>query len=1129
MKSIMMRESWFLLFAASMLIITDGCRDVRISDNHPPSHASPMTTYSLTNMASGGRPVHRSNTGDWYLYYIAANGTGSPGGKWVVGKTVGAIKGYVVSVRDDHFNAHEITGTFLTREHGTGRWVESAEVTISCTEENVALGKSTSQSSTDGSHTADLAVDGRKGTSVPDNQCTLTNAEEGPWWEVDLGGDQAIRRVGLLNRGDCCGSRLDGFVVLVKQEGHRAWQTCGAQHSGTLTEGQSITVDCGRPIIARYVRIQVPGKSDRLSLCEVEVFTDLGCPAGYIVHGGMCYKPYNTPKTHQDALATCQQDNGTLAMPRHRHTNRFMTDTETLVDILSTYWIGLQKENGGWVWGDGKTLCEFRGWGDGYPSATDNNCTVLGFTGKWQDKSCEATAKFICQVQAPVSLTAVGYQKHREAYFQVFATKKTFDEAVAACGRSGGGRLAQPETKELNDYLKGKIGETSPDEGVWIGIKLATIEEPWSFLDGSQGDASDGNWAPGEPLGKGCVTMTSDGSWKVGSCEEEAYYICQIGDERNCREDPVTAVNCGGSLSGSSGRISSPGYGENVNYPDNLQCHWDITVPGPEDNRIELTFEGFELEQNDRLEINDVCRHGYSLANLTGSVVPSPITTSTNRAAVSFTSDGSYGAKGFNVTYQAVPTSRSRPLRSLDGVQDKQEIARSKRSLIGVAGGIFSGLKEVYNFVNALEGDRRHQEIMNVMADVQEKLDSIDAELQEQGIKNELNDQLQSTATKYSDSVATLDNLLGIMNDLRVGSNGTFQPEEDAQELAETVLKKDSEGMDQILRNMYGLVMGSANVVKTEPIIETMEAIFRHQNLPNAMFRAKLKSTSEFVIDRQAGGYGLWVFALQHTGREDDVDEILRRARSKLSEQMCFLAPFFYDWPAGTYGLPKTTEGCPSGSSVAWEEGQYEHQRGSSFNWQTDTRLHFSGNLSSNNLARGFCLKTTSSSGEQSWPLGRYCVLKKGPCPMGLTWGKLGFPGGTKTGAVPDGSVGSDSIEVEYCCQEDGFASSPIHLPPRRSFYLLRLGGECQQVAGMDVRQEWIEYKGNAHRAGVTPDDGGDDNSHKLYYCFYSVPGSSVNIPTTPIVSAAMPHTANVLNFVTCIIISCAAALWVLL
>ncbi|XP_066277441.1 uncharacterized protein [Branchiostoma lanceolatum] len=347
----------FLLLGVSML---NGCRIVRVSNNHPPSQASQMSTYTRTNMTSSGRQVYRSDTSDWYLYHIP--------GKWVIGKTVGAAgdDGYTMFVKSDHFNADDITGPFFTRVHGV--WRESANVHVSCTAENVAIGKPASQSSTDGFSTADLAVDGEKGTSVPDNQCTLTNPEISPWWQVDLGRDWPISTVRVLNRGDCCGRLLANFEVRIKRELQSwAWESseiCGTPYRGQLSNGQSITVDCPRPIVGRHVRIRINRPApdpDVMSVCEVAVFPGLGCPVGYIVHGGSCYKPHNTPKTRRDARTTCQQDGGTLAMPRHRHTNEFLTDTAIRVDTHSLYWTGLSRENGLWTWDDGSRLCGFRG------------------------------------------------------------------------------------------------------------------------------------------------------------------------------------------------------------------------------------------------------------------------------------------------------------------------------------------------------------------------------------------------------------------------------------------------------------------------------------------------------------------------------------------------------------------------------------------------------------------------------------------------------------------------------------------------------------------------------------------------------------------------------------------------
>ncbi|XP_035673202.1 uncharacterized protein LOC118413777 [Branchiostoma floridae] len=555
-------------------------------------------------------------------------------------------------VKSDHFNADEITGSFFIRYHGV--WRASPNVHVSCTVENVARGKPASQSSTDGSNNADLAVDGEKGTSVPEGQCTLTNAETGPWWQVDLGRDWPVSTVRVLNRGDCCGRLLQNFEVRIKGE-WQSWESseiCGTPYDQKPANGQSITVDCRRPIVGRHVRIQLPERSDTdvLSVCEVEVFPGLGCPAGYVVHGGICYKPNETPMTHADAQATCQEDGGTLAMPRHRHTNQFLTDTAIREDTQSDYWIGLSNQNESWAWRDGNLLCGFRGWGAGMPS-TSNSCAVLRLDGNWKDEPCEATAKFFCQVQTAVDLATVGYQPYGGAFLSAFLIETTFEEAKVACDQFGGGRLAQPTTKEFNDRLMSVAGEASADGSFWIGLKM--YEDFWSWSDGTPSETSYSSWAPGEPSGEGCVTTTPAGEWSVKDCDETAFYVCQIGDESLCEMEPHTTVRCGGKVSGSFGHISSPGYGQHLNIPADLDCEWKITVPTG--MVIKFTVEDFQMGPNGFLEIFDFCPYGRSVKILSGSVESSlDITNNAHEAFLEFSSNGLQITHGFNISYRGI-------------------------------------------------------------------------------------------------------------------------------------------------------------------------------------------------------------------------------------------------------------------------------------------------------------------------------------------------------------------------------------------------------------------------------------------------------------------------------------------
>merc|ERR1711871_1281542 len=67
-----------------------------------------------------------------------------------------------------------------------------------------------SQSSTAFSGDAANAIDGTADPIYFHGHCTHTETQHSPWWKVDLGGQHTIRRVRVLNRGDCCSDRLKG-------------------------------------------------------------------------------------------------------------------------------------------------------------------------------------------------------------------------------------------------------------------------------------------------------------------------------------------------------------------------------------------------------------------------------------------------------------------------------------------------------------------------------------------------------------------------------------------------------------------------------------------------------------------------------------------------------------------------------------------------------------------------------------------------------------------------------------------------------------------------------------------------------------------------------------------------------
>ena len=153
-------------------------------------------------------------------------------------------------------------------------------VVTSNAQENVALGKSTSQSSTGYSLPASKAVDGKHtGDWRKDKDISHTNPESNPWWQVDLGAVYAISKIVIWNRRDCCWERLQGFHIMGAESPITANSTTESQltdgpHSFTSAQQPSMNLSLNKR--ARYIRVFIPGDKKVLSLAEFQVF---GTPA----------------------------------------------------------------------------------------------------------------------------------------------------------------------------------------------------------------------------------------------------------------------------------------------------------------------------------------------------------------------------------------------------------------------------------------------------------------------------------------------------------------------------------------------------------------------------------------------------------------------------------------------------------------------------------------------------------------------------------------------------------------------------------------------------------------------------------------------------------------------------------
>ncbi|XP_074641439.1 receptor-type tyrosine-protein phosphatase kappa-like [Tubulanus polymorphus] len=139
---------------------------------------------------------------------------------------------------------------------------------------NVAVHKIAEQSSQyEVYNTPEKAVDGEAMFSHVHN-CTHTGKDRAPWWKVDLDSKHVIYSVKIYNR-ICpgCEDRLRNFTVTV---GKIPWvpdpkdKLCALQKDA-VADGGVIDLTCKKPLIGRYVKIQINERLDYLALCEVQV------------------------------------------------------------------------------------------------------------------------------------------------------------------------------------------------------------------------------------------------------------------------------------------------------------------------------------------------------------------------------------------------------------------------------------------------------------------------------------------------------------------------------------------------------------------------------------------------------------------------------------------------------------------------------------------------------------------------------------------------------------------------------------------------------------------------------------------------------------------------------------------
>jgi len=187
--------------------------------------------------------------------------------------------------------------------------------------DNVALGKTATQSSTAYSGVASLAIDGDTNGAYSNGSVTHTAAgASDAWWLLDLGSDTEIAEIRIYNRTDCCKSRLNDAQVNVIGDATVQW----------INHDEYTQTDPVGPNTGRYVKVSL-STGEALSLAEVEVIDIYGDNVAL----GKTASQSSTVYSGVASLAVDGNTNGKYSNGSVTHTSGGASEAWWLVDLGS--------------------------------------------------------------------------------------------------------------------------------------------------------------------------------------------------------------------------------------------------------------------------------------------------------------------------------------------------------------------------------------------------------------------------------------------------------------------------------------------------------------------------------------------------------------------------------------------------------------------------------------------------------------------------------------------------------------------------------------------------------------------------------------------------------------------------
>ncbi|XP_073488735.1 fucolectin-like [Aquarana catesbeiana] len=118
---------------------------------------------------------------------------------------------------------------------------------------------------------AKKAIDGVIDTDWYHGFCTHTNQDPSPWWKVDLKQKYKVNVVVVTGRTDGSMGRMMGAEVRIGNSPDNNNPVCGK----VTQVSDPKTIFCCNGMEGQYVSVVIPGRTEFLHLCEVEVYSDV--------------------------------------------------------------------------------------------------------------------------------------------------------------------------------------------------------------------------------------------------------------------------------------------------------------------------------------------------------------------------------------------------------------------------------------------------------------------------------------------------------------------------------------------------------------------------------------------------------------------------------------------------------------------------------------------------------------------------------------------------------------------------------------------------------------------------------------------------------------------------------------